>query len=203
MKTKITLLLLALVSISLASGQTPVSRVTIGLGMGGNHLFEDIYEYSLSTDGSHSLKIDKGSRNNLVLSPVIAFRLEKFDISAARTLTKSGGGVAGWDYLGRFSILVSANILDLKSGNTSFNRNIDGGFGVGYAFSPDIQIGVFYETQRFRQLRSYIAKTYDGLPIPNGVNEVYNALDVSDNNLFHDKTLQGISVKLIFNVTSL
>ncbi len=200
MKTKI-ILCFALATINCVLAQT-VSRVTVGLGMGGNYMFENLYEYSLSTDGNHSLKIEKASRTHLVISPVVVFRLAKFETDEGKFKSTEGSELA-WDALQRFSILLSANLLDLKSDNPGFNKYIDGGFGFGYAFSPDIQIGLFYETQHFRQLRSSIANTYDGLPIPNGDDEFYNALDSSDNDLFRDKVLQSVSIKLIFNITSL
>ena len=53
-----------------------------------------------------------------------------------------------------------------------------------------------------RQLRSYIADAYENHSIPQGA-EIYNALSTADNNLFYDKTLNGLSIKIIFNFSTL
>jgi hypothetical protein len=208
MKTKILLSLFVIFSTQLLLSQTPVSRVTVGLGLGANHLFKDVEEYSLTPDGNYRLQTEQTSRNNLVISPVIAFRLERFQVgpnNEMQEVTPPGAAPinAPWYDFCRFSILVSANILDLKSDNVGFNKKLDGGFGIGYAITPDIQLGVFYEVKSYRQLRNFVTENYNNASIPKGNSEVYNALDESDNNLFHDKTFDGISLKLIFNIESL
>jgi hypothetical protein len=76
-------LLIAMLIVGKLSAQDQLSHLTIGVGIGANHLFNDVYDYSLTTDSSHKLKIEPLKRNNFVVSPVLVFRIKK--------LTKEGG----------------------------------------------------------------------------------------------------------------
>ena len=99
----------------------------------------------------------------------------------------------------RFAINVGLNIAEVNEGSISFNKAIDGGIGLGYYLNDFTQIGVSFDMIRIRQLRNYIVDNYLDKPIPNG-NDVYNALDQNDNNLFYNKYFGGCSVKIIFSL---
>ena len=190
-----------------------LSRLTVGLGVGVNHLFKDVNDYYLTTDGTHNLKMDNLNKTNFVLSQIVVFRLgvdraqrnaeKKYNnlykkyADSSRLLTPFKN--FKWE---QFSILLSLNLLDLQTNEVGFNKNIDGGLGIGYAIANNLQLGVLYEFKHYRQLRPFILDKYLDKPIPNGATESYTTLDKTDNNLFYDKTLEGLSVKLIFNITT-
>jgi hypothetical protein len=201
---KLKLLIILFATYVTESNSQESSRITVGLGIGGNHLFKEIYDYSLTTDGTYKLKVEESSRNSLVISPVIIFRYKKFNlISDSSKIYDENDNEVGPFNASRFNLLLSVNLLDVKSGDVGFNKKIDGGIGIGYSFSSDIQIGILYEIKNYRQLRNYILENYSNESIPKSMTEFYNALDKTDNNLFYDKVYEGFSVKLIFNVNSL
>ena len=99
----------------------------------------------------------------------------------------------------RLAFNIGLNLAEISSENISFNKQIDGGIGLGYFVSPSIQVAGFFEVVRTRQMREYIINQYGGKPIPKG-NEFYNALDPSDNNLFFNKTFTGFSIKVVIAI---
>jgi hypothetical protein len=199
MKTK--LLFIGILFVSMATQSQGLSKLTLGVGAGGNHLFKDIYDYSLTTDGSHNLKINTLGRNDIVVSPVVIFRLVKLKQTDDKTLVANDDN-SNFKFLKNFSLLLSTDLINMQTDKVAFNKSIDGGIGLGYSFSTNLMIGVFYEIKTYRQLRDYVVEQYENKPIPNGT-EVFNALDQNNNNLFYNKKMDGFSVKLIFNINSL
>lgn len=188
-----------------------LSRITVGVAIGYNQLLESTYDYSLTTDSEHKLKIEELNKGSFVVSSALIFRFHKgevvkddneimtrtYDASQEKEVLTS----ANWRR--KFTGIISLNLLDINSDNgISFNKSIDGGIGIGYQINSEMNIACLYELKKIRQLRSYIVKEYENESIPNG-DDVYNALSTSDNNLFYDKTVEGISIKLIFNFSSL
>jgi hypothetical protein len=197
------------------------SRLTFGIGIGVNHLFDNVYDYSLSTDSNNNLEITKLNRNSIVVSPVVVFRLRKSEIIKKggkieffyNSIIKNKDGTKPLDGeekdeklpeddLSRFSILLSTDLINIQGDKVSYNKRIDGGMGIGYSFSPDLMVGLFYEIKSYRQLREYVVEQYENKPIPNGAG-FYNALDETNNNLYYNKQLEGLSLKLIFNFNTL
>lgn len=212
------------------------SRLTFGIGIGVNHLFDNVYDYSLTTDLNNNLKITKLNRNSIVVSPVVVFRLRKSEIIKKggkmeffyNSIIKNKGGTKKGgtnkdetnkdetnkedgeekdekmpdNDLSRFSILLSTDLINIQGDKVSYNKRIDGGMGIGYSFSPDLMVGLFYEIKSYRQLREYVVEQYENKPIPNGEG-FYNALDETNNNLYYNKQLEGLSLKLIFNFNTL
>ncbi len=192
-------------------GVKELSRITVGVAIGYNQLLESTYDYSLTTDSEHKLKIEELNRGSFVVSSALIFRFHKgeeaSDGNDIMTRTYKNGmrtnEVASAKWNERFTGIISLNLLDINSDNgISFNKSIDGGIGIGYQINSEMNIACLYELKKIRQLRSYIVKEYENESIPNG-DDVYNALSTSDNNLFYDKTVEGISIKLIFNFSSL
>ena len=199
------------------SNSQDLSRLTVGLGVGGSYLFEDVKDYYLTTDGTNSLKMDNMNRKNFVLSQIVIFRLgvektlrnEKYK-QDRKLYMKNDKNDKPYDTLVPFeklkwnqvSVLLSLNLLDLQTNDVGFNKNIDGGVGLSYALTNNLQIGVLYEFKHFRQLRPYIVENYLDQAIPNGETENYTTLDQSNNNLFYDKTIAGVSLKFIFNIAT-
>jgi hypothetical protein len=192
--------------------QAQLSKLTFGVGIGGNHLFKDVYDYSLTTDSKHELKINELGRNAIVVSPVIIFRLGKITTDTKSKKTNlydfnndNNGEIDKTKEakpINRLSLLLSTDLINADATKVAFNKSIDGGIGIGYSFASNLMIGVFYEIKSYRQLRNYIVDAYQNTSIPNG-SETFNALDENNNNLFYNKKIEGVSVKLIFNINTL
>jgi hypothetical protein len=201
MKRNITTMLL-LFSTSLLTQAQELQGVTFGFGAGFNKLNQDIYNYSLSTDTFHTLEIQKLSKTSFVISSVLSVKLGKLKTPTnSIKLLRAGEGENEPDFGERLAINIALNLLEINSDNISFNKNIDGGLGLGYFLNNYVQLAVFYDLVRIRQLRDNIQNAYLGKSIPNG-NEVFNALDEKNNDLFYNKTFTGYSFKVIFRLGS-
>lgn len=188
---------------------TEGSRLTLGIGIGANHLFKNVYDYSLTTDSNYNLKITQLNKNSIVVSPVIIFRFGEITMkeeNGKRQFVENAENEEQkklpWNSYRRLSLLLSTDLLNIQSDKISYNKQIDGGIGIGYSFSPSLMAGIFYEIKSYRQLREYIVEQYENKPIPNGTG-FYNALDETNNNLYYNKQIEGLSLKLIFNFSSL
>ncbi|HEY9001158.1 MAG TPA: hypothetical protein VIM89_07385 [Mucilaginibacter sp.] len=121
--------------------------------------------------------------------------------SQAKNLKNQKSDATGNTFWGRVSIDASLDLANVSS-SVTFNKSVNGGLGVGYFITDNLQAALFYDVSRIRQLRDYVVNNYEGKPIPNGSGTNYNALDTSDNNLFYDKTISGLSFKLIFSLAN-
>lgn len=188
---------------------TEGSRLTLGIGIGANHLFKNVYDYSLTTDSNYNLKITQLNKNSIVVSPVIIFRFGEITMkeeNGKRQFVENAENEEQkklpWNSYRRLSLLLSTDLLNIQSDKISYNKQIDGGIGIGYSFSPSLMAGIFYEIKSYRQLREYIVEQYENKSIPNGTG-FYNALDETNNSLYYNKQIEGLSLKLIFNFSSL
>jgi hypothetical protein len=201
-----TILLLLICSISgliETKAQTDLHGVTFGIGTGFNVMNKNSYSYSLSPDSNHALKMQKLPKGSFVISSVLSIKLTKLKVDEqtnqlfkAANNTDKKDTAHFWD---RFSINVALNLLEINSDNVSFNKNIDGGLGIGYFLNDYVQVSTFLDLFRIRQLRDDIQNIYLNKPIPNG-KEVFNALDEKNNDLFYNKTFTGFSFKVIFSL---
>ena len=213
MKKSIIIFTVLLFSACFAFAQNTVDLkdVTFGVGIGPAYSFDQVYDYSLTTDAAHMLKLQPLSKGAFVISSVMIVKLKKLSVDPVRnnlvaqskkteyakdskTTTPSTAGFAD-----RFSIIVGINLADISS-NISFNKSINGGLGVGYFVADNLQVGLFWDISQVRQLRNYVVAAYQDKSIPNGDGTNYNALDPTDNNLFYNKTITGLSFKLIFSI---
>jgi hypothetical protein len=105
----------------------------------------------------------------------------------------------GLTFLDRLSFNVGMDMVNIDK-NVSFNKSINGGLGLGYFITPEIQAAVFYDIMGIRQLQDYVVEKYKDAPIPKAGGTFYNALDVEDNNLYYNKTIKSLSFKLIFSL---
>lgn len=185
-----------------AASSQDLNGATVGFSFGSNFLGEQPYDYSLSPD-SNRLVLQKMSKTNFVISTTLTIKF--FDIAVKKDA--SGRSVMALSkettptkikWYKKFSANIGINLAEVSSSNVSFNKQIDGGIGIGYFFNPTVQLAAFYDIVRIRQMRDYIVAQYEGKPIPNGNNnEFYNALDLTDNRLFYNKTFTGFSLKII------
>lgn len=180
-----------------------LNRLTIGIGTGYGYLFGDTYKPFLTTDTTHSLQLQKLSRGSFVISSVIIFKFANLVVEESTnklmSLNKDGKVNPKPKFYEHLSVNVALNLLEANAEDISFNKSIDGGLGIGYFLGPNIQLAVFADVMRIRQMKDYYVDNYLGKSIPNG-NEVFNALDEDDNNLFYTKTYGGISFKAVFSI---
>ncbi|MDB5005399.1 MAG: hypothetical protein JWQ34_3624 [Mucilaginibacter sp.] len=185
--------------------QADLNKVTFGFGAGYSHTFNKVYDYSLTTDGNYNLKAQELSKNAFVISSVVMVKLGKIFVDDGNQLfkqnTTKGVAKAPADLLDRMSVNISLNLINVTS-DVAFNKSIDGGLGLGYFLSENLQVALFYDITQKRQLRDYVIKSYENLPVPSNANTVYNALDPNDDKLFYNKTISGFSLKLVFSLAN-
>jgi hypothetical protein len=217
--------LLILVSAIQAHSQTTVQLkgVTFGIGIGMSYLHNKPQSYFLSPD-SNALHLQPLSKTSFVVSSMLSIKLGKLGVQdqtrnnqtkktlvnlkkinenpgakeyKAKQSTESTFASPG--FFQRLEFNIGLNLLDISSESISFNKSIDGGLGFGYYINENIQIAVFYDMIRIRQMRDYIVDHYNNRRIPNGA-EYFNALDENNNNLFYNKNFSGASIKAIFSL---
>ncbi|ASU35968.1 hypothetical protein MuYL_4083 [Mucilaginibacter xinganensis] len=230
-------------SIRLAFGQTAdLNGVTFGFGAGYSHTHDRTYDYSLTTDKDHNLKLQPLSKQAFVISSVIMVKLGKIAVDQnantfvkqsktsvynsliqqkyhfdrqndslenqgkanflkSKKLDESVQGLTGVSFWEHLSINLALDLVNVAP-DVSFNKNINGGIGLGYFITENLQVAAFYDVSRISQLRDYIVDSYENKPIPKGEGTNYNALDIKDTNLFYNKTISGWSFKLIFSLAN-
>lgn len=202
------------------SGQSqigqPLNGVTFGFAAGYSILHDDLKEWTLSTDDKYTLQQQMLSRNSFVISSVVTIKLGKLSVDQStnrlvkQTKTQTPAEQQKQvpqetdylkDFFSRFSINASLDLVNVKSGDVSFNKSINGGLGLGFFLTDNVQLALFYDIQTFRQLRDNVVTTYLGKGIPKGTG-IYNALDPADNSLFYNKTITGTSFKIILSLAN-
>jgi len=209
-------LLFLLSGIAFAQTTVDLNGVTFGFGAGPAYSFDRTYDYSLTTDAAHNLKLQPLNKGAFVISSVLMVKLGKVSTDPTNeTLvkqakksdyeslasTKATKEAATADFYDRLSINLAIDLANVSS-NVSFNKNVSGGIGLGYFITNNLQLAVFYDISQVRQLRDYVVSSYQDKPIPNSDGKNYNALDTSDNNLFYNKTISGLSFKLVFSIAN-
>lgn len=171
---------------------------TVGFGTGVRYNFTKTFDYSLSTDTMHALKLQRMPNTAFVISSIISVKFAKLkvDTSGNKNMIRKqdGNNIKRKDKL---ALNIALNLLEVKS-DASFNKDVDGGIGLGYFIHQSTQLALMIDIARVRQLRDYIAEAYENKRIPNGTS-YYNALDTGDSNLFSVKTVAGISFKAVFS----
>jgi len=200
-----------------------LNGVTFGFGAGYNVSLDKTYDYSLTTDASHNLKIQPLNKGSFVISSVVMIKLSKvaFDSDNNKFVKQSQRPTynklvkspdegdkkkvskdKSWsNIMDHLSINLALDLANVTQ-NVSFNKNISGGLGIGYFFTDYVQAAVFYDISRVSQLRDYVVANYADKPIPNGTIGNYTSLSTSDNNLFYNKTVSGLTFKLIFSLAN-
>ena len=219
---RIIITLIFIGSITLAFGQASnLNGVTFGFGAGYSVGFDKTYDYSLTTDANHNLKIQPLNKGAFVISSVVMIKLSKvaFDpdnnkfvkqsqkttyndlIKSPEEEKKQKATNTPSDIMNHLSINLALDLVNVTQ-NTSFNKNISGGLGIGYFFTDYVQAAIFYDVSRVSQLRDYVVTNYTNKPIPNGSTGNYTSLSTTDNNLFYNKTVSGLTFKLIFSLAN-
>jgi hypothetical protein len=115
------------------------------------------------------------------------------------SLTSSYEILKQTSFIDHLTINLSLNMLNI-SNDVTFNKKIDGGLGLGYLITPNLQAGLFYDLTSVRQLQDKIMQKYADKQIPNDAGTFYNSLDVNDNSIFYNKLISSLSLKMIFSI---
>ena len=102
--------------------------------------------------------------------------------------------------LDRLCLVSNLNILDFSSGQNelAFNKNIEGGLGIGYRVNDTLFLGLNWEHVKSFQLYDDIKQKEGEQIVLNGSQLVNsNQLDTDNEDLFYKKSLNGWSVKMI------
>lgn len=198
---KLTTIFVSIILCSALSAQPQdLAGTTIGFSFGPSFMKNAPKDYSLSPD-NNKLVVQDLSRTGLVISSTLTikfFDLEQTNNARSKPIIAASSSGAKAKFYEKLALNIGINLADISSSSVSFNKQIDGGVGLGYFLNKNIQFAWFYDIIRVRQMRDYIVKTYEGSPIPNGTpNTFYNALDQTDNRLFYNKIFTGTSFKVV------
>ncbi|MFI5159219.1 MAG: hypothetical protein ACHQF4_10165, partial [Sphingobacteriales bacterium] len=93
-KLLITLMFITSVGSVMAQATTDLNGVTFGFGAGYSYTFNHTYDYSLTTDGNHNLKLQSLSNGAFVISSVVMVKLSKlaFDPTNSKLVKQSKKG---------------------------------------------------------------------------------------------------------------
>lgn len=99
--------------------------------------------------------------------------------------------------LQRLTLIASVNLAEFQTSqsNMSFNKNIDGGLGLGLRLADNFWLAWTYEITTHRQIRGYV-KDFENKKIVIG-GATITELDNSDNKLFYNKRLASNNFKFI------
>lgn len=105
------------------------------------------------------------------------------------------------DYLiDRISVNANLNLIEFSTAQKelSFNKSIEGGLGISYMVNPNLYFGVNWENFFTRQLQDYL-KAQEGkmLRIDGSYVTSIEDLNLENDDLYIDRNLNGISLKLI------
>jgi len=179
----------------IAQDKEKLKDVTFGFAAGFSQNFSDVYEYSLSPANT-TLQRQKINRGSFVISSMISIKLTKLEVENNELQSQKTDTRAGFKE--RFAINVGLNLIEI-SNSVQFNKSIDGGVGLGYYIQKNAQVSLMFEATSVRQIRAGIENGYLGKQIPKE-SAYYNALDKDDDNLFYNKYVAGLSLKIVFSL---
>lgn len=97
----------------------------------------------------------------------------------------------------RLSFIISINLVDFQSASSEFkfNKQFDGGIGLGIKLHPNCWLGWTYDIIQTSQLRDYV-KTFENQKLIID-KKVLTQLDSNDNRIFYKKNLNSNTFKII------
>jgi hypothetical protein len=206
MKFVFTTAFILIVMFTNAQGATELRGLTFGIGAGYNVLLKQPKSYALSTD-TNTLQVQTLSRGGFVISSVLTVKLSRLAAGnksdeiykVAFDETSQSDEATSIKWYEKLTVNAALNLIEVNSQDISFNKNIDGGLGIGFVLKENVHLALFYDVIRVRQLREYVVQKYENKRIPNG-DDFFNALDEKNDNLFYNKTFSGASLKIVFSL---
>ena len=186
---------------SLVPKEFKAKGINFGVSVGYNFAHNTLYEASLSPI-DHTFSIATLPKNSFVISTALSFPLTRGKLGGA-TYTKidNAGKPIGEPYYVPWGLCLIATLniatFNEASNGSIFNKQIDGGLGIGYRLDDHFQIALAYEMISFRQPKQFLIDQYQGKVINVGDQKLIS-LDEKDNNFFHNKYVGSISLKLIY-----
>jgi hypothetical protein len=105
------------------------------------------------------------------------------------------------DFIKRLGFTVNINLAEFTNNQVGsvFNKTIDGGMGISFAFGPDknFALAASYERISVRRPTKFVLEREGKKIMDNGT--VITSLDKSDDRYYVDSGLNGVSIKFIFH----
>ncbi|WP_207424588.1 hypothetical protein [Desertivirga brevis] len=174
--------------------------VSIGYTMGTNKL------YSIAINPvDQTVQFDKVSPLNVVLSTAVMFNWktwylrQKTDPNGNPTLNNTKGPV--FAIPSKWSVGAILNLAQFSSESKLYNQKIDGGLGIGYELNENIFVLGSFEFLSVKQPRDYFINDYNGQKKQFLIENVpQKNINYDDLNVFHDKYVPSISLKVVFGL---
>lgn len=175
-----------------------------GVSIGYNAGIKSLYSTSISPV-DYTVQFEKVSPLSVVLSTAVMFNWKTFylrkkkDVNGAPTFENTEGPVL--TIPSRWSIGAVVNLAQFSAQENLYNQKIDGGLGIGYEFNENIFVIGTFEFSSVKQPRDYFINQYrdknkqliiDGNPL--------KTFNYDDANIFTDKYMPAISLKLVFGL---
>jgi hypothetical protein len=176
----------------------------LGVSIGYNAGTKSLYNTSISPV-DYTVQFEKVSPLSVVLSTAVMFNWKTFyvrkkkDINGEATFENTEGPVL--TIPSRWSIGAVVNFAQFSAQDNLYNQKIDGGLGIGYEFNENIFVIGTFEFLSVKQPRDYFVNQYkdknkqlliEGSPL--------KTLNYDDKNIFTDKYVPAISLKLVFGL---
>ncbi len=176
--------------------------IDFGISLGFNSAFSTIYDARISPLDNR-LKITKVPRTAFMISTGISVPLTRKNRLNGRYYRKLvDGEPTGPVYYVPFGwcLIATVNIITFNSAasGSAFNQKIDGGFGIGYKISDNLQLAVTGEMISYRQPRQFLLDGYNDKILTAPTGEVISSINPDDNNYFRDKYMPAISFKFFY-----
>ena len=137
---RICILLLAFFWLTQANSQE-LNGATIGFGFGPSFLRNNPKDYSLSPD-QNKLVVQDLSKTGFVISSTLTIKFfdleEKLNARNKPIIAAQASGHKAQFYQ-KLALNIGINLAEISSSNISFNKQIDGGIGLGYFFNKNIK----------------------------------------------------------------
>lgn len=165
-----------------------------GLSIGPSYALTKTYSYTLRAP-DYALTRQQESRAAFVLSGVVAYNK-----TAYYRHTDENGDPMGQPYARPYplSALLSLNLAEFTNTGAAFNRQVDGGIGLGYRASENFHLGLFLEASA----RRFLYEAYDQYldkPLPSFVaSQPLTVLAQDDATYFLSKPVFSLTFKLVY-----
>lgn len=184
--------------------------VNVGISLGYRRLTcsssKNYYEPSISPFDS-TLKFQKLDPSSMVLSTDLVINpfirttwKESLTQKIAGGITNSFVKYGSKFLLGaleRFTIVISIDLIEFQSASSEFkfNKQFNGGIGLGIKLHPNCWIGWTHDIIQTNQLRDFVKNQENKKVIVD--NKIVTQLDQSDNKLFYKKNISSNTFKII------
>lgn len=168
--------------------------VQFALSVGWRHITDGKNAHSLydpSIDPADStLQLDQRNRGAFILSALV--------VTYPWVKKEAGTKGHGLQWLG---FVANVNIAEFANGSaqTSFNKKIEGGYGLAFRFSSHFSLALTYEKILSQRPRDWVIDS-QGQQVTGSDGSIVTSIDQTDDNLFIEDNFNAISLKLVYRL---